>query len=380
MSATYYVQLNLLCIMFLCAVFYRLRNKRETISSRRRTFLRLVWCAVILCLSDIAAGLSNKAQFSGATSFIETSNIIYFLAISWCCFIWMIFVKQRLNGLEYNYKRFMTYAAIPLLVITLVILLNPLLHFMFTVTENNEYVRGQGIYLHWLVSWGYLFWSEIIVLQKMKNEPSKINRRKMVPLLWFIVAPAIAAIMQMLFYGVSAMQCGVTFSVVLMTFGVLQEKISMDSLTGLNNRSALENYLSDQLLRLRPRLTMFMCDVDHFKQINDTLGHLMGDLALKNVALILKDACGKCSERLFLCRYGGDEFVICGANLSEESAQKLQRDITEGLETFNKGSHNVFTLEISIGRTEGLCHGFEDAEKLVREADDNMYKNKRSKK
>ncbi|MBO2517344.1 MAG: hypothetical protein CW338_08755 [Clostridiales bacterium] len=383
----YFAQLNTLCILLLVIVLFRLRNRRETVSARRRAFLRMVWVAIALCVSDVFSGLCNNGTFSGAQFLNEASNIIYYLGITWIGYIWMVFVNMRLNGLEYNHKRMMILSSIPLFAISLVILLNPFIHFMFTVDPvTNEYQRGPGVYLHWIVSWGYLFAAEINVLLHMKKLPGKTAKRKLVPLLWFIAAPIVAAVVQMVVpmlnenLQCTTMQCGITFSIVVMTFEVLREKISMDSLTGLNNRSAFENYISDNMILGRNKLRLIMSDVDHFKNINDVLGHLMGDLALKSVSDVLKTACNKQDFNVFLCRYGGDEFVIASTEASEEDMNSLIRDISEGLGQFNSGSRNVFMLEISIGQAFGRCDSFEDAEALIKQADDQMYEQKKAKK
>lgn len=382
----YFIQLNALCILLLVVVLFRLRNKRETLSARRRVFLRLTWVAISLCVSDVCSGLSNLHTFTGAQFLNEFGNIVYYLGITWIGYIWMIFVNMRLNGLEYNHKRMMLWSSIPGIAISVVILLNPFIHFMFSIdAATNAYSRGPGIYLHWVVSWGYLVAAEINVMLHMKKQPGKTARRKLQPLLWFIVAPIVAAVAQMivpyLIDGVqcTSMQCGVTFSIVVMTFEILQEKISMDTLTGLSNRSALENYIGDKLTLNKNNLRVLMCDVDHFKNINDVLGHLMGDLALKSIGDILKTACNSRNYNVFLCRYGGDEFVIASTEADEKDMETLIHDINEGLNKFNSGSHNVFTLEVSIGRAAGHFDRFEDAENLIQLADENMYEQKKAK-
>ena len=101
----YFIQLNALCILLLVIVLFRLRNKRETLSARRRVFLRLTWAAITLCVSDIISGLSNLQTFPGAQFMNEFGNIVDYLGITWIGYIWMVFVNMRLNGLEYNHKR-----------------------------------------------------------------------------------------------------------------------------------------------------------------------------------------------------------------------------------------------------------------------------------
>lgn len=90
----------------------------------------------------------------------------------------------------------------------------------------------------------------------------------------------------------------------------LEELALQDELTGLKNRRAIEDYLTNKLSSRRASgypLGCLLVDVDHFKRINDTYGHAMGDDALRVVAKILVSATRGAD---FLGRYGGDEFIV----------------------------------------------------------------------
>lgn len=376
----YYLQTNIVCIALLFVVYRRLINKRETISAQRLTFKYLMLSAFAMCVSDVFAWLCMGKTGTGMVFMLEFFNILYDVAIVICCFSWMMYVNFRVNGLEHDHKKEMLFGAIPLFVITLLICTNPLTGLMFSIDELNNYERGPGLWLHWVVSWGYLIAAELKVIVKLTKTKSRYAREKLMPLLYFIAAPVAAAVTQMFCYGVTVMQCGITFSIVLITYGFLQDKVSLDALTGLNNRSALETYLNDRIQKDGTQLMFLMCDVDRFKLINDTLGHLMGDLALKAVSDVLKGVCGSAKAGVFLCRYGGDEFIICSPELSEEETEALKSSIKEALKSYNNGSKNVFALEISVGEARGLCTSYEDAEKLIHEADEKMYEDKMSRK
>jgi diguanylate cyclase (GGDEF)-like protein len=86
-----------------------------------------------------------------------------------------------------------------------------------------------------------------------------------------------------------------------------QQAASTDGLTGAENRTAWEGFLHAMQGRQRVPGTLFMFDLDNFKAVNDSLGHMVGDSMLREVALTLKQNLRK-SDRLF--RYGGDEFVL----------------------------------------------------------------------
>ena len=91
-----------------------------------------------------------------------------------------------------------------------------------------------------------------------------------------------------------------------------------DSLTELYNRRYIMEKLPVDLLNsalLSTNLSIIMADIDYFKKVNDTYGHLAGDLTLKNVAKILLSCIKR--ENDWIARFGGEEFIICmpGANL-----------------------------------------------------------------
>ncbi|OWV27191.1 GGDEF domain-containing protein [Fibrobacter sp. UWB1] len=150
--------------------------------------------------------------------------------------------------------------------------------------------------------------------------------------------------------------------------------ISTDTLTSLNNRNQLERYL--QSPRDSKSYYVVMVDVDHFKQINDTYGHIEGDRALVLVSKALKSACACMGKSVFLCRYGGDEFLLV---VQTEIPEYVIRIIRECLreEIENRDERRYYTLQVSIGYAswDGRVSNFR---KSVIDADQMMYEDKRS--
>jgi diguanylate cyclase (GGDEF)-like protein len=112
----------------------------------------------------------------------------------------------------------------------------------------------------------------------------------------------------------------------------LAEGALLDPLTGLYNRRHFEERLASELAAAqrhgRP-VSLLMCDVDHFKAINDAHGHLAGDEALKMVAFVLRGAVRK---EDVLARYGGEEFVVVARETALEGAQSLAERIRRAVE------------------------------------------------
>ena len=145
-----------------------------------------------------------------------------------------------------------------------------------------------------------------------------------------------------------------------------------DYLTGLPNARSLYVHLSREIARCRrtgTSLSVMVCDLDNFKQINDLYGHLEGDNLLKDFAAHLKETCRGYD---YVARMGGDEFVIVAPGLQQEaSVEKASRLNQLAIESGRKiAGRNLVSL--SVGTAFCPQDGF-DVERLLAEADRRMY-------
>lgn len=149
-----------------------------------------------------------------------------------------------------------------------------------------------------------------------------------------------------------------------------------DALTGLYNRRHLENNLEREFLRAqryKNDLSIAILDVDFFKKINDTHGHLCGDYVLKEIAYLALQTFRK-TDMVF--RYGGEELLVILTETSLDKAliplERLRAGIAEYPFSY---SDKAFSVTVSIG-ADALSEKFESAEALVQSADDALYKAK----
>ena len=155
------------------------------------------------------------------------------------------------------------------------------------------------------------------------------------------------------------------------------ELISLDPLTRLNNRNEFQGYLWYKLSTpLRGRVCLIMMDMNDFKSINDTYGHVEGDFALTCVAQCLKRACGGVAGHPFLARYGGDEFLIIMETYNDDVVKHLMDCINMMLAVENHRLEKPYTLSISIGWARNEQHN-RSVRKLMRRADKQLYEKKR---
>ena len=155
-----------------------------------------------------------------------------------------------------------------------------------------------------------------------------------------------------------------------------------DPLTGLINRRAFFDEVARRLERLehdREAGTLMFIDLDHFKQLNDSCGHDLGDEALCLTAAMLR---GSVRPQDLVARLGGDEFALWLDNTDEfsaaERAERLRIEFPPSLAHLSAGSPPTPTLSMSIGIATRWPGRGEDVEALVQRADQAMYQVKRS--
>ena len=146
-----------------------------------------------------------------------------------------------------------------------------------------------------------------------------------------------------------------------------------DSLTGLPNRVALMENLSIALKQeTNGPVTVFFCDLDRFKVVNDSLGHAMGDELLIEASLRLAAAV---REQDFVARFGGDEFVVVCSDIEDSSAAlRMAERITRALSK----PFDMHGVEAFIGVSIGIANSRTDstANQILRDADIAMYRAK----
>jgi diguanylate cyclase (GGDEF)-like protein len=152
-------------------------------------------------------------------------------------------------------------------------------------------------------------------------------------------------------------------------------KATHDALTSLWNRGRILEALDEALLRM-DSFAVLMCDIDHFKAVNDEYGHLVGDAVLRELAVRLRS--GVRSNDL-IGRFGGEEFLIvlngCDPSRLQERAEQLRRAASEGSVTTDAGEVS-FTVSIgAVSATrEDRCT---PAETILNLADAALYQAKR---
>ncbi len=156
-----------------------------------------------------------------------------------------------------------------------------------------------------------------------------------------------------------------------------------DELTRLFNRRYFFQRLEQEFERCKRYRKSFCCiliDIDHFKKVNDTHGHLAGDIVLREIGLIIKE---KCRTSDVVGRYGGEEIALVLPETELEGAcsvaEKLRASVKEHTFTLDDGTTITITISLGVAcMTEAETDRFDDFNEVVRSADEALYRAKES--
>jgi two-component system cell cycle response regulator len=156
----------------------------------------------------------------------------------------------------------------------------------------------------------------------------------------------------------------------------LEQAALTDPLTGMHNRryfdDALKEYLCE-FAKIHKPVGLMIFDLDHFKHVNDTHGHDVGDEVLRAVAGCLRDMT---RYHDVVARLGGEEFAVVAPNMDIDDLTKLAERIRQGIATMPISTHNV-RLRITSSVGLAVWNRRENAESLFRRADQNLYQAKK---
>lgn len=159
---------------------------------------------------------------------------------------------------------------------------------------------------------------------------------------------------------------------------ILEQEIITDPLLGIYNRRYLERRLKeefDRAIRYQQDVALLLIDIDHFKRVNDTFGHQVGDQVLRSFAHIIQNTVRGPD---IVARFGGDEILVIAPCTTTEAAFALAERICKIVETHDftegsePGSHSGVHITVSIGVT-GLTAAMDTVESFLKDADRELY-------
>ena len=379
-----YVQFDIdILSLFLLGIvlFNNLRNSSVGMF-RQKYFRTLIYVDMGIFITDILIFVIVGQPGAFVHVMMQILESVFFALCSLFCLVWAMYCALRHGNKPRRYELALLTVPFSLLILALVINSFDFANgFLFSITAQNGYVRGMSFHIISAATYLYVVYSVIqIWVNKRQLSSQGFYSYLLIPLF-----PMAVGILQLAFsIEVLMVWPATALSMVVMQMLTLSEKINLDHLTGLYNRKYLDEYIEGVLQMNRTggpikggkKFAAIMLDLDDFKKINDTFGHVEGDRAIVVAADLLRKSIRKGD---FVSRYGGDEFLIVLEQCSDSTPVRVIRRIRENVQKYNSENHLPFHIEFSVGykvyaNLQGLT-----TRQIFSSIDELMYQNKQSK-
>ncbi len=385
-------QIFVLIIFVYSCIYYPMRSKKNI-------FFRIM--SIILIVTQ-SFDILSAYVISYTNIFPKISNILvntaYFFFGTILCYMLGAYIDYHIIP-EKGKKIFLKTKLIVLIIEEIAIVANMFFGFFFYITEDNVYTHGPLFYVMHFVSIFFIVMAGITMFLN-KKVLGKAQKLYGTIIILLYVLPII---MQVLFFGNTLIIMFGASLIMLVTFFSLEtpdyvklqttleelektkselEKLNkknfklahFDQMSELLNRTAYEEMISDLKtnmpnIREEKKVIIFMTDLNFLKYLNDNFGHNIGDEAIKNVALIIKETF---SDKENCYRIGGDEFCIISIGNDKNEFETMYRKFIEKVEEKSRKVDYPFSVASAYFIVQDESIG--DAIQIV---DNMMYENKK---
>ena len=374
----YYVEAHLACIFLLGIILFKIHtgvNKQVS-----QVYLaNLVLDLMIYFLAEIFWALVDGGVVTSTRPLLYLSNIFTYVLISVAAYQWYLLSEAFQNDKAVENDPTKLILSIPVWLSAVLCVSAYRTGLVFYVDESGKLVNGKFYLILIIVPFGYLIASSVKALIRAFSKDKYADRHIYLMIGVFPLAPIILGALQAVFWRVPFLCYGSVAAVYYIYISILGNLISIDPLTQINNRNQMYKYLSQKMSNEDQGLSLFLLiiDVDKFKSINDTYGHIEGDKALVRIATAIKNACQGPRNRFFVSRYGGDEFVVVAEVAYKAEATWLADQIRSNVRRLSGDDNLQYSLSVSIGMAQYDYEQPISMQSFIARADSDLYKQKK---
>ena len=369
--ALLYLEINIMATVLIAIIWHRTAGLSKMVA--QRNFAMTIAAEIVFFLSDTVAVMMTTGLLPLSRGGLMAAKEIYFFSTTLMCFFWFVYFEHLQGSPFVKNRRSVWMSSILVWIMGILLIINLFTGILFYVDDSGTYHRGPAFSVQYLLSYTYVFITCFRAFIGLFDKEKYAQRRLLLTLALFPLAPAVAGILQFLYPQLPLACMTLSIATLIMYLNWMEDLVSVDPLTRLNNRKQLAyNYKHWQKSGDGTDHYLFLIDANKFKSINDVYGHIQGDQALTRIAESLRSVCRDLPRRANIARYGGDEFVILAAT---DDPDALCRQIHERLAAVNAMDPVPYELTVSIGVTKAEI-GTSLAEAIA-EADKKMYQEKK---
>ena len=373
--AILYLEINIFALALIGIIRYKTWGLTEMVA--QKNFAMCIDSQMIFFASDTLYVMAKCGILPYSASFVMLTKELYFFSTASMCFFWFLYFEYFQGSPFVESRRRMRMASILVWIMGVLLIINLFNGMLFYVDANGVYRRGPLFIVQYILSYMYVFITCIRAFIGIFDKKKLSKKNTLILLAIFPILPACAGIGQFIYPQLPLACMVLSLSTLVMYHNWIEQMISVDPLTRLNNRKQLIYYFEHAVQNdEEDTVYLLLIDVNKFKNINDTYGHIEGDEALIRVADALRNGCSKYPYRANISRYGGDEFVILVKADNGQMVEDLKTRINAELDILNNNAKTPYDLTISIGASK-LIKGL-SLNELISAADKLMYLDKKS--
>nr|WP_312578368.1 GGDEF domain-containing protein [Sedimentibacter sp.] len=328
-------------------------------SYKTKIYLCASVVTIILLVLEITTIILETSDMSDLLLLNKIVNIIGFSLSPLVPYIFILFIKEKID-------RNSIILAIPLLINAIISISSYRTGWTFFFNGQNQYVRGPFFYVATILSMIYYL---LLIINLIRNN-FKYDKDEKLFLNCLFLIPVFSTILQTVFYGLFIIWGSVALTLLLFYIFLRELQFKYDTVSGIKNREIFEKEI-EKFQKSNNNVIIIMFDLNDFKEINDNLGHKLGDNAIYNAAKILKQSFMDVGEPY---RIGGDEFCVICSNVTSEIVESALEELDKLSDHFNK--MNIIKIIFAYGYSLYTKDQSLSIYDTIMQADKAMYEHK----
>ena len=366
------IQMNIFMLILLSCVAvhacFRLNRKKQ----ENRLFLTLIFFEMFVLTLEIGSVVLNSSQYAGFIIVHKLIDTLGFFLTPVIPIVAALYAYKRANKNRRIPINKFPWLKAPFIINGFLSLGSYYFNWIFTITNENLYVRGPLFFVSPVTSYFYY----IVHLLVLYYNRDKISKEEMFGLSCLTLIPAVLSIFQLYYYIFLTIWNSVAVAVVVNYIFIIYNKAKYDPLTGVGNRIVYDEYIAALNGRTDIAFSVVNIDMDDFKSINDIYGHQEGDKVLKLFARHLEEAF---DGKGVVIRLGGDEFIVLLREKRKNIVERCIASLKDKINAYNATGDAHYCIQFSYGIAV-YDNSFHDINEFIHHSDKLMYEEKYKKK
>lgn len=374
MNYFWIIELDSFCTLILGILIYNFFKNYDR-QAKQHFYVMALIAGTISCLCDVNWGLIEGGFIPEPRAANFLTNAIYEISSTMMGYYWLCYVEMSLDSKFIKTKYLKHIAKLPVIVIIAGVIVSAYTGALFYIDSDNIYHRGEYVMIHVAMSYLYLIITSVHAFIKSLICKNYLKAKEYRILSMFLIFLLILGIIQLIFPSVPSVGVGVTLAFLFVYIDLQNLLITVDALTGLNNKKQLMRFLSSKIKADSDNgnLYAFMLNVNRFKKINISYGHVEGDMALIRCANALKVANSNTSN--FIGRYGSDKFIIIAELEDDDDPLRICENVRQALIKECEKDGILYDLSFSFGFVQ-YKKEMKDIQAFISAADENLKEGK----